>query len=82
MSNNANYQDQILSHVYENQIEVVVYFVNGYQLKGKISAYDNFTIILRSDQRDQMIYKHAISTIAPVEKISGLLEIEEESEED
>ena len=82
MSNNANYQDQILSHVYENQIEVVVYFVNGYQLKGKISAYDNFTIILRSDQRDQMIYKHAISTIVPVEKISGLLEIEEESEED
>lgn len=78
MSNNVNYQDHILKHVHEKDIEVIVYFVNGYQLKGKITAYDNFTVILRSDQRDQMIYKHAISTIAPVEKISGLLEIEEE----
>ncbi|MCC3143911.1 RNA chaperone Hfq [Halanaerobium sp. Z-7514] len=80
MNNKINYQDHILNHVYENQIEVVVYFVNGYQLKGKISAYDNFTIILRSDQRDQMIYKHAISTIAPVEKISGLLDLDQEKE--
>ena len=78
MSNNVNYQDHILKHVHEKDIEVIVYFVNGYQLKGKITAYDNFTVILRSDQRDQMIYKHAISTIAPVEKISGLLELEEE----
>ncbi|SFL12290.1 RNA chaperone Hfq [Halanaerobium salsuginis] len=77
MSNNVNYQDHILKHIHENKIEVIVYFVNGYQLKGKITAYDNFTIILRSDQRDQMIYKHAISTIAPVEKISGLLDLEE-----
>ncbi|ADQ14679.1 RNA chaperone Hfq [Halanaerobium hydrogeniformans] len=80
MNSKINYQDHILNHVYENQIEVVVYFVNGYQLKGKISAYDNFTIILRSDQRDQMIYKHAISTIAPVEKISGLLDLDQEKE--
>lgn len=81
MNNNINYQEQILKHVYEKQIEVIVYFVNGYQLKGKITAYDNFTVILRSDERDQMIYKHAISTIAPVEKISGLLELAEEKEE-
>lgn len=77
-NNNINYQEHILKHVHEKDIEVVVYFVNGYQLKGKITAYDNFTVILRSDERDQMIYKHAISTIAPVEKISGLLEVEEE----
>lgn len=75
--NNVNYQDHILNRVHEKDIEVIVYFVNGYQLKGKIKAYDNFTVILRSDQRDQMIYKHAISTIAPVEKISGLLNLEE-----
>lgn len=78
MDNKVNYQEHILKHVHEKDIEVVVYFVNGYQLKGKITAYDNFTVILRSDERDQMIYKHAISTIAPVEKISGLLEVEEE----
>ncbi|RCW51490.1 MULTISPECIES: RNA chaperone Hfq [unclassified Halanaerobium] len=80
MNNKKNYQDEILNHVRENNIEVVVYFVNGYQLKGEIIGYDNFTIILKSDQRDQMIYKHAISTIAPVEKISGLLEIVKEDD--
>jgi len=77
-NNNINYQDHILKHVHQKKIEVIVYFVNGYQLKGKITAYDNFTVILRSDERDQMIYKHAISTIAPVEKISGLLDLENE----
>ena len=77
-NNNINYQDHILKHVHEKNIEVIVYFVNGYQLKGRITAYDNFTVILRSDERDQMIYKHAISTIAPVEKISGLLNLEED----
>ncbi|RCW51633.1 MULTISPECIES: RNA chaperone Hfq [Halanaerobium] len=77
-NNNINYQDHILKRVHEKDIEVIVYFVNGYQLKGRITAYDNFTVILRSDERDQMIYKHAISTIAPVEKISGLLDLEEE----
>lgn len=76
--NKLNYQKEILKHVKENQIEVVIYFVNGYQLKGKIKGYDNFTVILRSDERDQMIYKHAISTIAPVEKISGLLNFKQE----
>ena len=80
MNNNINYQDQILKHVHEKDIEVVVYFVNGYQLKGKITGFDNFTVILRSDERDQMIYKHAISTIAPIEKISGLLELTEDEE--
>ncbi|TDO78344.1 RNA-binding protein Hfq [Halanaerobium saccharolyticum] len=77
-NNNINYQDHILKNVHEKDIEVIVYFVNGYQLKGRIKAYDNFTVILRSDERDQMIYKHAISTIAPVEKTSGLLYLDEE----
>lgn len=78
MKNNINYQDHILDHILEQEIEVIVYFVNGYQLKGRIKAYDNFTVVLRSDERDQMIYKHAISTVAPVEKISGLLNLKEE----
>ncbi len=75
MKSQINYQDDILDYIKAKKLEVIIYFVNGYQLKGKVIGFDNFTIILHSDGRDQMIYKHAISTIAPVEKVEGFLKL-------
>jgi len=39
--------------------------VNGFQLKGTVKGFDNYTIVLDSDGRQQLIYKHAVSTISP-----------------
>ena len=47
------------------RINITVFLVNGFQMHGVIRAYDGFTVVLDSDGRQQLIYKHAISTIIP-----------------
>ncbi len=69
MKPQINLQDNILNIVRKKDIQVVVYLMNGFQLKGTVSGFDNFTIILKSEGKDQMIYKHAISTIVPQENV-------------
>lgn len=60
-----NLQDSFLNQVRKESIPVTVYLVNGFQLKGTICSFDNFTISLESSGKQQLIYKHAISTITP-----------------
>jgi len=60
-----HYQDILLNHVRKEGIPVTIFLTNGYQLKGLIKAFDNYVILMDSDGKQQMIYKHAISTIAP-----------------
>lgn len=60
-----NLQDVFLNRVRKNGIEITVFLVNGYQLKGIVQGFDNYTIILESEEKQQLIYKHAISTIVP-----------------
>lgn len=59
-----NLQDNFLNHVRKQGITINIYLVNGFMLKGKVSGFDNFTVILESEGKQQLIYKHAISTIA------------------
>lgn len=59
-----NLQDNYLNHLRKEKIPVVVYLTNGVRLKGTIKAFDNFVIILK-EASQQLIYKHAISTIIP-----------------
>lgn len=49
----------------KENIPVTIFLVNGYQLKGVLRGFDNFTLILEADGKQQLVYKHAISTIAP-----------------
>jgi host factor-I protein len=49
---------------------VTVYLTNGFQIRGQVRAFDNFTIVIDSDGRQQMIYKHAISTFTPARNVS------------
>lgn len=65
-----NLQDSFLNQVRKENIPVTIYLVNGFQLKGTVKGFDNFTVILEQDGKQQMVYKHAISTIAPLRAVS------------
>ena len=60
-----NIQDIYLNQLRKNEIFVTVFLLNGFQLKGLVKSYDNFTVLFESDGKQQLIYKHAISTFAP-----------------
>lgn len=65
-----NLQDSFLNQVRKENIPVTIYLVNGFQLKGLVRGFDNFTVILEFEGKQQMVYKHAISTITPFKSIS------------
>ena len=65
MQKTQNYQDTFLSEARKGRFQVVVFLMNGFQMKGVIRAFDSFVVVLDTDGRQQMIYKHAISTIVP-----------------
>ncbi len=60
-----NLQDGFLNQVRKENILVTVYLVNGFQLKGMVKGFDNFTVILENEGRQMLVYKHALSTITP-----------------
>lgn len=65
MKQSINIQDQFLNQLRKENIFVTVFLLNGFQLRGLIKAFDNFTVLLETDGKQQMIYKHAISTFSP-----------------
>ncbi len=65
-----NLQDSFLNQVRKDSVSVTVYLINGFQLKGVVKGFDNFTVILEADGKQQLIYKHAISTITPFKNIT------------
>jgi len=71
-----NLQDLFLNQVRKENLPVTIFLVNGYQLKGIVKGFDNFTIaMMDSEGRQQLVYKHAISTVQPVRPVSmGLVE--------
>ena len=60
-----NLQDNFLNRARKKDIGITVYLINGYQIKGTVKGFDNYTIILNTEGKQQLIYKHAISTIIP-----------------
>jgi len=65
-----NLQDIFLNESRKNNVPVVMYLTNGFQLKGIVKGFDNFIIILDSDGKEMLVYKHAITTITPLKPIS------------
>ena len=59
-----NLQDNYLNQLRKDKIPVVIYLTNGVRLKGVIKGFDNFVVLLK-DASQQLIYKHAVSTIVP-----------------
>ena len=69
--NSAELQDVILNTVRKNRIPVTMHLTNGVPLKGIIRGFDSFVVLLESDGKQQMIYKHAISTLAPMKVLKA-----------
>ncbi|MDD6034320.1 MAG: RNA chaperone Hfq [Oscillospiraceae bacterium] len=75
---NLNLQDVFLNQARKERISVTFYLVNGFQFRGMVKGFDNYTVILESEGKQQLVYKHAISTIIPQRPIS-ILGSEEEA---
>lgn len=63
-----NLQDTFLNKVRKENLVVTVFLVNGFQIRGTVCGFDNFTVIIETEGKQQLVYKHAISTIAPGDK--------------
>jgi len=72
MSDTVNLQDAILSEVRRERIPVTLFLMNGFQLRGIITGFDSFVVVLVTEGKQQMIYKHAISTLAPTKSLRSL----------
>ena len=71
MSEAMNLQDAILKECRKEHVPLTLFLMNGFQLRGIITGYDNFVVVLVSDGKQQMIYKHAISTLAPMKPLKA-----------
>lgn len=67
---NSNVQDVFLNQLRKERIPVTIYTTNGFQLRGAIAAFDNFTLILQDGNKQNLLYKHAISTIVPIKSVN------------
>ena len=69
MQKTNNLQEIFLTRARKQSIPVTIFLVNGFQLRGVIAGFDCFVVILDSEGKQQVIYKHAISTIAPIRPV-------------
>ena len=70
MQKTQNLQDLFLNQVRKEKLAVTMFLMNGFQLRGIIRGFDGFTVILDSEGKQQMIYKHAISTVVPAKPVA------------
>ena len=80
MATKTNIQDVFLNAARKDNVPITIHLVNGFQLKGTIRSFDNFTLILDSMGKQQMIYKHAVSTITPAKAVKYTIDKPEESD--
>ena len=71
MSENMNLQEAILNECRRDKVPLTLFLMNGFQLRGIVTGFDSFVVVLVSDGKQQMIYKHAISTLAPMRPLKA-----------
>ena len=71
MSDTTNVQEAILTECRKDKVPVTLFLMNGFQLRGIVTGFDSFVVVLVSDGKQQMIYKHAISTLAPIRPLKA-----------
>lgn len=71
MTKPENLQDRFLNQARKDKTPVTVFLMNGFQMRGYILSFDQFAVLILSDGRQNLIYKHAISTIQPAELPTG-----------
>ena len=80
VNKNSNLQDVFLNQARKERIAVTIFLTNGYQFKGTVRGFDNYVVILDVDGKQQLVYKHAISTVVPAAYIN-LLDSAESNQE-
>ncbi|MBD8006204.1 RNA chaperone Hfq [Bacillus norwichensis] len=65
MKQPVNIQDQFLNQLRKEGIPVTVFLLNGFQLRGQVKGFDNFTVLFETEGKQQLVFKHAISTFSP-----------------
>ena len=70
MKNIINLQDVFLNQVRKEHVPITIYLINGFQIKGFVKGFDSYTIVLDSEGKQHLIYKHAVSTITPLKAIN------------
>ncbi|GAB6990120.1 RNA chaperone Hfq [Paenibacillus pini] len=78
MNKSINIQDTFLNQLRKENIPVTIFLVNGFQIRGAIKAFDNFTVVVDTDGRQQMLFKHAISTVTPQRNVSLMQDTQNE----
>lgn len=69
---NSKVQGDYLAEVKSKKIEMTIYLMNGFQMKGKIIGFDDISIVVETDRKQQLVYKHAVSTVVPIVSVPVL----------
>ena len=69
MNNKQNLQDLFLNQARRAGVPLTIFLMNGFQIRGVCTGFDNFTVVMNTEGKQQLIYKHAISTIVPMRAI-------------
>ncbi|HHZ00838.1 MAG TPA: RNA chaperone Hfq [Sedimentibacter sp.] len=79
MAGIINLQDSFLNSVRKDRTNITLFLNNGYKLTGLVTGFDNYVIIIETDKGQQMIYKHAITSIMPLKRVKlNISETEEQ----
>ena len=70
MQKTLNIQDSFLSGARKEKLPLTLFLMNGFQMRGCVTAYDSFTVVLDCEGKQELIYKHAISTIIPARPLT------------
>ena len=71
MSESITLQDAILKECIRDRVPLTLFLMNGFQLRGILTGFDSFVVVLVTEGKQQMIYKHAISTLAPMKPLKA-----------
>jgi host factor-I protein len=69
MQKSASIQDLFLNQLRKERTNVAIHLINGFQLRGIVRSFDNFVVVIESEGKQMMIYKHALSSITPAQPI-------------
>ena len=70
MKTQINLQDVFLNQVRKEKTIITVFLLSGFQIKGLVTGFDSYTVVLDCEGKQELIYKHAISTIIPAKPVN------------
>ena len=70
MTTTAQMQNEFLAALRRQTSPVTIFLMNGFQIRGTVTGFDAFTVVVQSDGKQNFIYKHAISTIVPTSPVA------------